>query len=96
MVIRPRLAQRVDDIARALRQMVGQPPFDAGDDLALIEQQINNEPARVRSLDPSLPQSLDDVIARSLEKHPDDRYQSANDMAAALEHAATAIGSRSA
>jgi serine/threonine-protein kinase len=76
--------------------LVGQPPFNAKDDFALIDQQVNDEPARVRTLDPSLPQSLDDVIARALEKHPADRYQSANDMAAALEHAAQAIAPRSA
>ena len=76
--------------------LIGRPPFDAGDDLALIEQQISNEPERVRELDPSLPQPLDDLIAVSLEKHPDDRYQTANDMASALEQAARAIAPRSA
>jgi serine/threonine-protein kinase len=76
--------------------LIGAPPFNSQDDFALIDQQVNDEPERLRDLDPSLPQALDDVVARSLEKHPDDRYSSAAEMADALEHAARFIAPRSA
>jgi serine/threonine-protein kinase len=76
--------------------LIGTPPFGAKDDFDLIEQQVNEEPPRVRQLDPSLPQALDDVIARSLEKHPDDRYETAAAMAVELEQAARFIAPRSA
>ncbi len=76
--------------------LIGQPPFNAADDFALIEQQVSSEPTPVRALDPSLPQVLDDVILRALEKHPDDRFATATEMAAALERAAQTIAPRSA
>ena len=76
--------------------IVHAPPFNAADDFALIDQQVNAEPTHIRELDPSLPQAIDDVIVRALEKHPDDRYGSAAEMAADLERAAQAIAPRSA
>jgi serine/threonine-protein kinase len=76
--------------------LIGTPPFGARDDFELIDQQVHEEPPRVRQLDPSLPEALDDVLARSLEKHPDDRYESAAAMAVDLEQAARFIAPRSA
>jgi serine/threonine protein kinase len=76
--------------------LIGTPPFNAQDDFALIEQQLNDEPALVHELDPSLPEALDDVIARALAKDPVERFASAGEMAAALERAAQLIAPRSA
>jgi serine/threonine protein kinase len=64
--------------------LMGHPPFSGDDDFELVEQQLEALPP---PLDPSLPRELDAVIARSLEKHQDARWDSAGEMAAALEHA---------
>ena len=65
--------------------LMGVPPFQGTDDFDLVEQQIEAEPP---PLDPSLPPELDAVIRRALHKQQADRYGSADEMAAALEHAA--------
>jgi serine/threonine protein kinase len=76
--------------------LVGQPPFSAKDDFELIDMQVNAEPPPVRGFDRSLPQALDDVLARALAKQPEDRYATADDMAGELERAAQLIAPRSA
>ena len=68
--------------------LVGEPPFVAEDDFSLIDMHVNVEPVRLRSLDPSLPQALDDLIAHALEKDPRDRFPTALAMANELERAA--------
>jgi serine/threonine-protein kinase len=68
--------------------LTGAPPFDSKDDFDLIDLHVNVEPPRLRDIDPAFPQALDDLLALALEKHPDDRFQDAGAMAAALELAA--------
>ncbi|MGE5181802.1 MAG: serine/threonine-protein kinase [Acidobacteriota bacterium] len=76
--------------------LAGRPPFVADNDFDLIEMQLDAEPPPLRELDPSLPQALDDVVARALAKTPGDRFASAAAMAEALERAAQLIAPRSA
>jgi serine/threonine-protein kinase len=71
--------------------LVGEPPFVATDDYALIDMHMHQAPPRLAELDPSFPPALDDMIARSLAKTPCERFPDAATMAAALEHAAQAI-----
>lgn len=68
--------------------LTGVPPFSAASDMGLIHQHVHDEPPALRDFDPRLPQALDVVIARALEKHPDDRFASATEMALAIEQAA--------
>lgn len=68
--------------------LTGVPPFSAGSDMGLIHQHVHDEPPRLRDFDPRLPNALDVVIARALEKHPDDRFETASEMATAIEVAA--------
>jgi serine/threonine protein kinase len=72
--------------------LIGAAPFVAKDDFDLIDLHVNEPPPRLRERDPSLPQSLDDLIARALEKDPEERYQDAGAMAKALELAAQELG----
>jgi serine/threonine-protein kinase len=71
--------------------LIGQPPFVAERDFDLVEMHLNVEPPSLCAADPSLPAALDEVLAIALAKHQDDRYATADDMAAALDAAAQAL-----
>jgi eukaryotic-like serine/threonine-protein kinase len=71
--------------------LCGRPPFTAPDDFDLIDQHVNLAPPRLRELDPAMPQALDDLLARALEKETADRYADATEMAIALELAAQSL-----
>jgi serine/threonine protein kinase len=65
--------------------LTGQPPFTGGDDFALIEAHLHDEPPRLRDFDASLPVSLEHIIGRALHKYQDERFASADEMANAIE-----------
>lgn len=60
-------------------------PFQGLNDLEVIEQKNRGEFLCVRSLDPTLPEMLDRILARMLARQPSDRYQSASELVSALE-----------
>ena len=68
--------------------LTGRPVFSSNDDFDLIAMHVQDAPPRIVDLNPALPASLDDVIQRSLEKQPKDRFADAAEMAVALEAAA--------
>ena len=71
-----------------LYQMVtGQPPFPDEDAVVVMARHIKTRPLRPSELRPDLyiPQSVDDVLMRSLEKDQSKRPQTAQEFAAALE-----------
>ena len=68
--------------------LMGVPPFSHEDDFDLIEAQLSDPPAPFDAL---VPPALAEVILRALAKHQDERYPSAQAMAAALEAAAPFI-----
>ena len=61
--------------------LTGRPPFAAGSVAETLHQVVQNEPARLRVLDPSLPRDIETVCLKCLEKDPARRYRSANDVA---------------
>ena len=64
--------------------LVGKAPFQATDDDGFAEAHVYKEAPRVRSILPRTPRDLDRTVARCLEKHPDNRFQSAADLRMAL------------
>lgn len=64
--------------------LAGRVPFEADSTIAVIYKHINEPPPPIESVSPELQQ----VIARALAKDPDDRYQTARDLAAAFLDAA--------
>lgn len=56
--------------------LTGAPPFRSLDRLELLHQHLATQPPDVRTLRPDVPTVLAGVIAKLLEKAPDDRYQS--------------------
>ncbi len=70
------------------QMLAGRAPFEGDNAMAIIMQQIQTQPPEVSSLNPELPPDIDDVIKRVLAKNPDDRYQTATDLATDLARAA--------
>jgi serine/threonine-protein kinase len=63
---------------------VGRPPFSGGDDVQVLYQQLQAKPDRVLEHVPDAPPELDKLLARSLAKDPQQRFQSMREMAEAL------------
>ena len=71
--------------------VTGQVPFDADTPMAVLVKHIYNELPSPRSIQPDIPESVEAVIQRALAKDPAQRYQSAADMAEALEQASNQL-----
>ncbi|MEW2478849.1 protein kinase [Mycobacterium sp. NPDC049093] len=67
--------------------LTGHPPF-AGDNLEnLLAAHISAPPPRASVTNPTVPSTLDDVVARGMAKDPDDRYGSAGALGRAAQRA---------
>lgn len=64
--------------------LVGMPPFISGD---IAYQQVNMPPSAPRDHNPDIPQDVNDLVIKCLEKNPADRFQKAADLKEALESA---------
>jgi serine/threonine protein kinase/Tol biopolymer transport system component len=65
--------------------VMGKRSFDRPTSADTMSAILNEEPASIAQLSAETPAGLDRVIRRCLEKHPDQRFQSASDLAFALE-----------
>jgi hypothetical protein len=68
----------------------GRVPFDADTPFAIIMKHIKDPLPLPRQVSPQLPESVERVILKTLSKNPDDRYQTAGEMARALQQALVA------
>lgn len=64
---------------------VGRPPFAGETQIATALMHVNDRPPPVRSIKAGVPRPLESTIMKALEKDPSDRFQSAEEMAAALQ-----------
>jgi serine/threonine protein kinase len=79
--------QRADlfSFGSVLYQMVsGRPPFRAPSALAVLKRVAEEPPRPIAEIIPETPQRLCDVISKLHAKNPDDRYQSAREVADVL------------
>jgi serine/threonine protein kinase len=61
--------------------LTGESPF-SGDNISTIMYRILNEdPPPPRTVNPRVPDALDFIVSKTLAKHPDDRYQTAKELA---------------
>lgn len=67
--------------------LTGKVPFDGETTVSVALKHLNEEPASMRTLDPSISKALDEVVLRALKKDPAQRYQSAAEMARDLRKA---------
>jgi len=64
--------------------LTGQLPFDADDIASILIQQVNKQAVPLRQLNGSIPEWIERVILKALEKNPNNRYQTAAMMSSAL------------
>ncbi len=70
-----------------LFQMVtGALPFDADTPLAVVMQHVNSPTPQPDSIIPDIPWGLQEVILKAMAKSPDERFQSAGELATALRN----------
>jgi len=72
--------------------LTGKVPFDADTPLAILMKHVNDPLPLPRKIDASIPEPLERVTLKVLAKQPDDRFQSAGEMAEALQAAAGEAG----
>jgi serine/threonine-protein kinase len=61
--------------------LTGSVPFIGGSELQRMWAHVHDTPPEPSSIEPSVPRALDPVLARALAKAPDDRQQSAGELA---------------
>jgi hypothetical protein len=64
--------------------VTGQVPYDADTPLGVLLKHVNDPLPSPRTLNPDLPQPVEDVIVRAMAKEPGDRFQSVSEMIQAL------------
>ncbi|WP_372463241.1 Stk1 family PASTA domain-containing Ser/Thr kinase [Actinospica acidithermotolerans] len=67
--------------------LTGRPPFIGDSPVAVAYQHVREAPNPPSYYDPEVPPVVDAIVMKALAKHPDERYQSADDMRADLERA---------
>ncbi len=77
------------------QMLTGQVPFHSSSALGLLYQHIHTVPLSVRELNPTVPEMLSRITAKALAKAPEARFQSAEEMAQALEGALASFSSYS-
>jgi serine/threonine protein kinase len=68
--------------------LTGRPPFDADTPLAILMKHVNDPLPLPRALDPTIPEAFERIVLKALAKRPEDRFQSAEEMAKAIKAAA--------
>ena len=65
--------------------LTGHPPFDGATDAEVIRLHIENQPTPPSQINHNIPQPLEEIILRCLEKEPQKRYHDGSQLAQALE-----------
>jgi serine/threonine protein kinase len=62
----------------------GRPPFQADNSYAILRRITDEQPRSIREINPDIPSWMSSTISKLMSKQPDDRYQSANEVAELL------------
>ncbi|MEG1869486.1 MAG: Stk1 family PASTA domain-containing Ser/Thr kinase [Oscillospiraceae bacterium] len=60
--------------------LTGALPFEADTPVSVAIKQIQAQPRRPREINPEIPEALEEIIIKAMQKNPKNRYQSANEM----------------
>ena len=69
--------------------LVGRPPFVGESSVAVAYQHVREDPVAPSQLNPAISAEIDAVVLKALAKNPDERYQSAQEMADDLDRLLT-------
>jgi serine/threonine-protein kinase len=72
----------------AYEMLAGEPPFTGRNQQTVRRKQIAEHPPSLCVVRPDLPRTVEDVVMRALAKKPEERWESAGEMAEALEKGA--------
>ncbi len=65
--------------------LTGKPPFEADNPMATLVRRIQEKPVPPVQVEPTIPKAINDMVLKMLGTKPDDRYQSATEILAALD-----------
>jgi len=65
----------------------GRVPYEAETPLAVVLKHVQGDLSLPRSINPDIPETVEQVILKAMAKQPEDRYDSAGEMAEALKRA---------
>jgi serine/threonine-protein kinase len=71
--------------------LTGRPPFTGDSPVAIAYQHVRENPIPPSRLDPDIPPWADAIVLKAMAKAPGDRYQSAAEMAADVQRAASGM-----
>jgi eukaryotic-like serine/threonine-protein kinase len=71
--------------------LTGRPPFTGDSPVAIAYQHVRENPIPPSRLDPDIPPWADAIVLKAMAKSPNDRYQSAAEMAADIQRAASGM-----
>ena len=71
--------------------LTGRPPFTGDSPVAIAYQHVRENPMPPSRVDPSLPPWADSIVLKAMAKSPNDRYQSAAEMQADIQRAASGM-----
>lgn len=71
--------------------LVGRPPFAASGDRALLMAHLTRPPPSIRSERPEVPPGVDALLRQAMEKDPDERIQTAAELARRFDQELTAL-----
>ena len=74
--------------------LTGRPPFVAQSPIAVLQLVQNEPPASPRLLQPGIPRDLETICLKCLEKEPERRYASADDLARDVDNFLATVRSR--
>jgi len=71
--------------------LTGRPPFTGDSPVAIAYQHVRENPIPPSQVDPDVPPWADAIVLKAMAKSPADRYQTAGDMRADLQRAASGL-----
>ncbi len=65
--------------------LTGKLPFEADNAVSVAIMQMQAEPEKLREINPDIPEGLEDITLKAMQKDPKNRYQSTDEMLEAIE-----------
>lgn len=74
--------------------LTGETPFSGADPFVVLNAKTRSDAPRLRGIAPELPPALDEIVARTLERDPVNRYHEARELGWDLQHQDQSVGGR--